>query len=383
VAGVSGGGAGREPGGGRILVVNAGSSSLKLRVLDEQDALVDSADLPAPRGATDAAAVAGAIDGFGALAAVGHRIVHGGTRYRQAVLLDDEVEANLAALTDLAPLHQPKSLAALAAVKAVRPDVPAVACFDTAFHADMPPSATTYAIPPEWRKRWALRKYGFHGLSHAYGSRRAAEMVGRPVEELRIVTCHLGAGASLAAVKGGRSVDTTMGFTPLDGLVMATRSGSIDPGLVLWLEEHVRTPPAELAATLEHRSGLLGLAGTADMRAILAAEADGDEEAGLAIGVYLHRLRAAVATMVAALGGLDVLVFTGGVGEHASAIRGRLADDLRWVGVVVDPAANEAVRGDAEVTGKGATVRTLVIVAREDLEVVRHVREVLAGVVQR
>jgi acetate kinase len=383
VAGVSGGGPGRETGGGRILVVNAGSSSLKLRVLDQQDALVDSADLPAPRGDTDAATVARAIEGFGELAAVGHRIVHGGTRYREAVLLDDDVEANLRALTDLAPLHQPKSLAALAAVKAVRPDVPAVACFDTAFHADMPAAATTYAIPPEWRKRWALRKYGFHGLSHAYGSRRAAEMVGRPVEELRIVTCHLGAGASLAAVKGGRSVDTTMGFTPLDGLVMATRSGSIDPGLVLWLEEHVRTPPAELAATLEHRSGLLGLAGTADMRAILAAEAEGDEEAGLAIGVYLHRLRAAVAAMVAALGGLDVLVFTGGVGEHAPAIRARLADDLRWVGVVVDPAANEAVRGDAEVAGTGATVRTLVIVAREDLEVVRQVREVLAGVGER
>ncbi len=235
----------------------------------------------------------------------------------EAVRLDDEVEANLAALTDLAPLHQPKSLAALAAVKAVRPDLPAVACFDTAFHADMPASATTYAIPPEWRKRWALRKYGFHGLSHAYASRRAAAMVGRPVEELRIVSCHLGAGASLAAIRDGRSVDTTMGFTPLDGLVMATRSGSIDPGLVLWLEEHVRMPPAELAATLEHRSGLLGLAGTADMRAILAAEADGDEAASLAVGVYLHRLRASVAAMVAALGGLDVLVFTGGVGEHA------------------------------------------------------------------
>jgi acetate kinase len=361
----------------RILVVNAGSSSLKLRVLDARDALVGTADLPAPRGAADAEAVAQAIDGFGGLAAVGHRIVHGGTRYRQAVRLDDGVEANLAALTDLAPLHQPKSLAALAAVKAVRPDLPAVACFDTAFHADMPASATTYAIPPEWRKRWALRKYGFHGLSHAYASRRAAAMVGRPVEALRIVSCHLGAGASLAAIRDGRSVDTTMGFTPLDGLVMATRSGSIDPGLVLWLEEHVRMPPAELAATLEHRSGLLGLAGTADMRAILAAEADGDESAGLAVGVYLHRLRAAVAAMVAALGGLDVLLFTGGVGEHALLIRSRLAADLGYLGVAVDSQANDSVDGEADITGSGATVRVLVIVAREDLEVVRQVREVL------
>jgi acetate kinase len=362
---------------GPILVVNAGSSSLKLRVLDTADVVVATADLPAPRGSTDAGAIAEAVAGLGALRAVGHRIVHGGTRYSGPVLLDDEVEANLRALTDLAPLHQPKSLAALAAVNTVLPDVPAVACFDTAFHAGMPAAATTYAIPPEWRKRWALRKYGFHGLSHAYASRRAAELLGRPVAELRIVTCHLGAGASLAAIRGGRSVDTTMGFTPLDGLVMATRSGSIDPGLVLWLEEHVRMPPAELASTLEHRSGLLGLAGTADMRAILAAEASGDEAAVLGLGVYLHRLRASIAAMVAALGGLDVLVFTGGVGENAPAIRARVAADLAYLGVAVDPPANAAARDDAEVGAAGAPVRTLVIRAREDLEIAREVRAVL------
>jgi acetate kinase len=365
------------PAGERILVVNAGSSSLKLRLLGPDDALVGTADLPAPRGSTDAAAVADAIRGLAHVDAVGHRIVHGGTRHRDAALLDDAVEANLRALTDLAPLHQPKSLAALAAVRAVLPDAPAVACFDTAFHADMPAAATTYAIPPEWRKRWALRKYGFHGLSHAYASRRAAAMLGRPIGDLRIVTCHLGAGASLAAIRDGRSVDTTMGFTPLDGLVMATRSGSIDPGLVLWLEEHVRMPPAELAATLEHRSGLLGLAGTADMRAILAAESTGDEAAALAVGVYLHRLRASVAAMVAALGGLDVLVFTGGVGENGPAIRERLARDLAFLGVAVDPGVNAAARGDTEIGASGASVRTLVIVAREDLEVARQVRAVL------
>ena len=363
--------------GARILVVNAGSSSLKLRVLDAADAVVATADLPAPRETADAGAIAEAVAGFGKIGAVGHRIVHGGTRYSGPVRLDAAVEANLRALTDLAPLHQPKSLAALTAVNAALPTVPAVACFDTAFHAAMPTAATTYAIPPEWRKRWALRKYGFHGLSHAYASRRAAEMVGRPVEELRIVTCHLGAGASLAAILGGRSVDTTMGFTPLDGLVMATRSGSIDPGLVLWLAAHVGMPPEEVASTLEHRSGLLGLAGTADMRAILAAEAAGDEAATLALGVYLHRLRASVAAMTAALGGLDVLVFTGGVGEHAPAIRERAAADLAHLGVRVDSTANAAVVGDAEITAAGATVRTLVVVAREDLEIAREVRAVL------
>ena len=360
-----------------ILVVNAGSSSLKLRVLDGADTVVGRTDLPAPRGAADAGAIAEAVATFGPIAAVGHRIVHGGTRYGGPVRIDDAVEANLRALTDLAPLHQPKSLAALAAVDAALSDVPAVACFDTAFHAGMPAAATTYAIPREWRTRWALRKYGFHGLSHAYASRRAAEMTGRPVEDLRIVTCHLGAGASLAAIHGGRSVDTTMGFTPLDGLVMATRSGEIDPGLVLWLEEHVRMPPAELASTLEHRSGLLGLAGSADMREVLAAEAAGDEAAALAVSVYLHRLRGSIAAMVAALGGLDILVFTGGVGENAPAIRERAVAGLAFLGVAIDPVANAHVVPDGEVTATGVPVRTVVVGAREDLEIVREVRTVL------
>ena len=361
----------------RILVVNAGSSSLKLRVLDDADGVVASIDLPAPRGTTDAGAIETALGSLGPIRAVGHRIVHGGTRYSGPVRLDAAVEANLRALSDLAPLHQPKSMAALAAVQAVLPDVPAVACFDTAFHASMPAAATTYAIPPEWRKRWALRKYGFHGLSHAYASRRAAEIVGRPVRDLRIVTCHLGAGASLAAVRDGRSIDTTMGFTPLDGLVMATRSGSIDPGLVLWLADHAGMPTEELAATLEHRSGLLGLAGTDDMRAIVLAEAAGDEEAMLALGVYLHRLRASIAAMVAALRGLDVLVFTGGVGEHAPSIRERVAVDLAYLGIVVDPTANDGAEVDADIGAPEARVRTLVVTAREDLEIAREVRAVL------
>jgi acetate kinase len=362
----------------RILVVNAGSSSLKLRVLDPDDRIVGAQDLPAPRGKADIVAVARAIEGFGTIDAVGHRIVHGGTLYTQPVRIDREVVEHLRALTDLAPLHQPKSLAALEVVEAALPDVPAVACFDTAFHAAMPAAASTYAIPPEWRKRWDLRKYGFHGLSHAYASRRAAELLGRPLDGVRLVSCHLGAGASLAAVRDGRSVDTTMGFTPLDGLVMATRSGSIDPGLVLWLAEHVRMPPAELAATLEHRSGLLGLAGTADMRAILAAAGAGEPDAVLALDVYHHRLRGAVAAMAAALSGLDVLVFTGGVGENAPAVRERVARDLAFLGVEVDQARNRAGRDDREIGSPGAVVRTFVIAAREDVQIAHEVRDVLA-----
>ncbi len=367
------------PGGGRILVVNAGSSSLKLRVLDDGDELVGSADLPAPRGSTDAAEVEAAIRGFGAVAAVGHRIVHGGTVFSSPVRIDARVIARLEALTDLAPLHQPKSLAALAAVSAVIPDVPAVACFDTAFHATLPAAASTYALPPEWRKRWDLRRYGFHGLSHAYATRRAAQLLGRPVADLRLVTCHLGAGASLAAVAGGRSVDTTMGFTPLEGLVMATRSGSVDPGLVLWLAEHVGMPPAELAATLERRSGLLGLAGTSDMRVILAGAAAGTPDAALALDVYVHRLRGSIAAMTAALGGLDALVFTGGVGERAPRVRAMAADGLGFLGVTLDPSRNDEGSADREISPDGAGVRVLVLEAREDLEIAHEVRDVLGG----
>jgi acetate kinase len=367
----------------RILVVNAGSSSLKLRLLDGADRVEWSTDLAAPRGETEASpiskAISSAISEFGPVDAVGHRIVHGGSAFTGPVRIDAGVEAQLTALTDLAPLHQPKSLAALAAVTAALPDVPAVACFDTAFHATIPAAAATYALPPEWRKRWDLRRFGFHGLSHAYASRRAAEILNRPVDGLRVVTCHLGAGASLAAILGGRSVDTTMGFTPLEGLVMATRSGSVDPGLLLWLEEHAGMPPAELAATLEHRSGLLGLAGTADMREILAAEAAGRPEAVLALGVYLHRLRAEIAAMTASLGGLDALVFTGGVGERSPEIRARAADGLGFLGIAVDPARNAGREADREVGPDGASVRTLVVESREDLEIASQVREVLGA----
>jgi acetate kinase len=367
------------PAAGRILVVNAGSSSLKLRVLDGDDVVVASADLPAPRGTTDAGAVADAIRGLGQVDAVGHRIVHGGTQFSRPVVIDAAIEARLRALTDLAPLHQPKSLAALSAVNAVLPGVPAVACFDTAFHATLPAAAATYALPPEWRKRWELRRYGFHGLSHAYASRRASELLGRSEAGLKLVTCHLGAGASLAAILDGRSVDTTMGFTPLEGLVMATRSGSIDPGLVLWLEEHAGMPPAELAATLEHRSGLLGLAGTADMRAIVDAAAAGEPDARLALDVYVHRLRSGIAAMAASLGGIDALVFTGGVGEHAPAVRSMATAGLRFLGVVLDTDRNERGPDEREIGADGAPVRVFVIVAREDLQIAHEVRSVLGA----
>jgi acetate kinase len=366
----------------RVLVVNAGSSSLKLRVLDPADAVTARADLPAPRGAADASEIKSAIESLGPVDAVGHRIVHGGTLYTGPVQVDDQVRQRLESLTDLAPLHQPKSLAALDAVQAVLPAVPAVACFDTAFHATIPAAAATFALPEEWRTRWSLRRYGFHGLSHAYVSRRTAELLGRDAGSLRLVTCHLGAGASLAAIRGGRSVDTTMGFTPLDGLVMATRSGSVDPGLVLWLEEHVHMPPAELASALEHRSGLYGLAGSADMREILLRAAAGDTRdtrAELARETYLHRLRGSIAGMAAAMDGLDAIAFTGGVGENSAEIRQRAMDGLGFLGIAVDPASNDEGTGDREIGAPAVAVRALVIAAREDIEIARQVRATLAS----
>lgn len=366
----------------RVIVVNAGSSSLKLSVLDEQDNLLGSQVLPAPGGLVDQGALTAVTERYRPIDAVGHRIVHGGTEFTEPVLIDERVRRRLEALTDLAPLHQPKSLRGLDCFTALLPGVPAVACFDTAFHSTIPEASATYALPAQWRRRWDLRKFGFHGLSHSYVSRRVGELVGAGVEPpdrpLRVVSCHLGAGASLAAVLGGVSVDTTMGFTPLDGLVMATRSGSVDPGLLLWLEEHVGMPPQELASTLENRSGLLGLTGTADMREILAAQAAGEPTAALAMGVYIHRLRASIAAMVAALGGLDVLAFTGGVGEHSAPVRWRATEGLGFLGVGLDEAVNGTARPDQELTAAGAAVRSFVIEAREDLEIARGVRHVLA-----
>ncbi|MHB1775799.1 MAG: acetate/propionate family kinase [Acidimicrobiales bacterium] len=360
----------------RVLAVNVGSSSLKLSVLDD-DELVTAETLPAPTDSFDGDRLAAVVGGHRPFDAVGHRIVHGGAELTAAVLVDDDVRRRLEALVDLAPLHLPRSLAGLDAVGRLLPDVPAVACFDTAFHATLPAAAATYALPAEWRRRWPLRRFGFHGLSHAWAAQRVADLLDRPVSTLRTVTCHLGAGASLAAVAGGVSVDTTMGFTPLEGLVMATRSGSTDPGLILWLEQHVGLPPAELASTLEHRSGLLGLTGTADLRAILEAESGGDETAALAVGVYLHRLRGSIAAMAAAMGGCDAVAFTGGVGESAASIRQRAVDGLGFLGHAVDPDRNAAARPDAVVSADAAAAATVVVAAREDLQIAREVRRLL------
>jgi acetate kinase len=371
----------------RILAVNAGSSSLKLSLLDGEDTLLAERELASTGPRIDRAALARALkEGLGEADAVGHRIVHGGERFHEAVRIDAGVERALRELSDLAPLHQPKSLAGLDAVGEALPGIPAVACFDTAFHATLPMAAATYALPAEWRERFGLRRYGFHGLSHAWVARRVPQLLGSERASLRIVSSHLGAGASLCAIAGGRSLDTTMGFTPLEGLVMATRSGSVDPGMLLWLAEHERLSPSELASALEHRSGLLGLCGIADMRELLVRVEHGDPRARLALEVYIHRLRAGIAAMAASLQGLDVLVFTGGVGERSDAVRRLAVAGLGFLGARIDPRRNRAASAPADsplsevdVSAEGSSVATLVIPAREDLEIARQVRAVLSG----
>jgi len=362
----------------RVLVVNAGSSSLKLMLLDGEDATIAARELGTPRAQVDPDQLCAALDSLGEADAVGHRIVHGGERFREAVRIDPDVATAMRELTDLAPLHQPKSLAALDAVTKALPGLPAVACFDTAFHATLPAAAATYALPAEWRERWGLRRYGFHGLSHAWIARRVPGLLERDASELRIVSCHLGAGASLCAIKDGKSLDTTMGFTPLEGLVMATRSGSVDPGMLLWLLEHEQLSATELAEALEHDAGLKGLAGTSDMREVLSRADAGDESARLARDVYVHRLRAGIAAMAAALGGIDALVFTGGVGEHSAPVRALAVEGLRFLGVELNATRNDAATLDCDVSALGSHVRTVAIEAREDLEIARQVRTLLS-----
>ena len=366
------------PGNGAAVVVNAGSSTLKVRVLGPADTPHTSFDIDPWDGTADHPELADFLASVAGAEVVGHRVVHGGSRFSQAVLIDDAVVDEIASLSDLAPLHQPRALAGISAARRALSDTPQVACFDTAFHAGLPPAAAQYALPDAWTRRFGLRRFGFHGLSHGYAVRRAAELLGRDLAGLRVVTCHLGAGASLAAVRGGRSVDTTMGFTPLEGLVMATRSGSVDPGLIMWLLQHGNLSIDEVADGLEKSAGLAGLSRlpSGDMREVLHAADAGDEAAQLAFDVYVHRLRREIASMAAAMDGLDVLVFTGGVGEHSPRVRAAAADGLTFLGISLD-ATQEGVSTDADISGPGP-VRVLVVTAREDIEISRQARAVLA-----
>ena len=325
----------------RVLVVNAGSSSLKLSLLSPDGSVHAATTVERWEGRAHLDPLRRFLADVDGIDAVGHRVVHGGPRYRAPAPVGRDLLAYLDSIHDLAPLHNPRAAAGIRAVQELLPGVPAVACFDTAFHATLPPAASTYALPREWNARWGLRRYGFHGLSHAYASGRAAEIAGAALPDLRVVSCHLGAGASLAAVRGGASLDTTMGFTPLAGLVMVTRSGDVDPGLLMWLLRHGGVGVDELNEALEDRSGLRGLSGTSgDLRDVLAGRAGGDPDCTLAFDVFIHRLCREIAAMTVATGGLDLLVMTGGVGEYAPLVRAQVATWLAYLGVQIDSEAN-------------------------------------------
>lgn len=335
-----------------ILVVNAGSTSVKLSVV-------------AADGTTTALeAIAEAPDD---LAGVAHRVVHGGVRFRDPVVIDDEVEAQLAAVTELAPLHNTPALTAIRAARTELPQLPHVAVFDSAFHATIPEEAATYALPAQAREDWGIRRFGFHGLSVQWASEQ--------VRAGRLVVCHLGGGCSVTAVLDGRSVDTTMGFTPLEGVPMATRPGSVDPGALLYLLRHHLTIDG-LDRVLEHESGLAGLSGlSGDVRELERAN---DPSARLALGVFTYRVATAIGAMAVALDGLDALVFTAGIGEHSAPTRSGVCAHLGFLGVQLDENVNAAARPDATVSQDGASLQVVVLGAREDLIAARAARELLA-----
>jgi acetate kinase len=313
------------------------------------------------------------------LAAVGHRVVHGG-RFTSSVRITPETRSRITALADLAPLHNPPSLATLAAAEAELPHVLQVAVFDTAFHATLPPEAFTYPVPESWTRAWGIRRFGFHGLSYAYCSRRAAEVLRRPLNELRLVICHLGHGCSAAAVRAGQSIDTTMGYTPLDGLMMATRSGAVDPSIVLHVQQHRGLTAAQVETALNRESGLLGVSGaSADMREILNKAAQGDQQSRLALGIYTHRVRQAIGALTVTMGGIDALVFTAGVGEHAAAIRQQACAGLECLGLEIDAAANASAVPDVDIARHDSHGRILVIATREDVTMFREVKGVLGA----
>lgn len=392
-----------------ILVVNCGSSSIKFQAIDAAAERRLAAGQVERIGRDDARLVVGtdgddrdrtlavadhrealalvfrALESGGVLRAGGgvdgiaHRVVHGGDRFHEAVRIDERVIAAIRDLSRLAPLHNPANLLGVEVARQLAPDVPQIAVFDTAFHQQLPAHAYTYALPLDLARRLHVRRYGFHGSSHAYVAGEAARWLGRPLEGLRLITLHLGNGCSAAAVRGGRSVDTSMGLTPMEGLVMGTRCGDLDPAILPYLAQAEGLDAAGLDRLLNRDSGLLGLCGDSDMRQVLARDAAGDAAARLAVEVFCYRVRKYIGAYVAVLGGLDALVFTAGIGERSPEIRRRCCQDLACLGIAVDPARNAAADGAVrEVSPAGTAVRVLVVPTDEELHIARAARAVIA-----
>lgn len=372
---------GRAEDQGRVLVINSGSSSVKYQLRQGAERLASGtverigepgSPVPDHRAALKVVGGLLAEAGLGLdspeLTAIGHRVVHGGTTFTEPTLITDKVVAEIEKIVPLAPLHNPANLMGIEVARSLRPDLPQVAVFDTAFHATIPQAASTYAIEREVAERLGVRRYGFHGTSHAYVSRQAALLAERP--EANVIVLHLGNGASASAVSAGRCVDTSMGMTPLEGLVMGTRSGDLDPAVVLYLARTGGMSLDEIDVLLNRRSGMLGLCGDNDMRAVAERVAEGDPDAELAMSVYCHRLRKYVGAYYAVLGTVDVIAFTGGVGENSAPVRERALAGLGALGITVDPVRN--ARGETFVSPDGGRVRVAVIPTDEEFEIARQ-----------
>ncbi|MEJ1229693.1 MAG: acetate kinase [Galbitalea sp.] len=371
-----------------IFVVNSGSSSIKYQLVDVGtgavlvNGLIERIGEPGSSATDHAAGMKIALDALGTghdITAVGHRVVHGGTVFTAATVITDHVEKQIEELSPLAPLHNPANLTGIRAARKALPHVPHVAVFDTAFHQTLKPDAYTYAIDAKIAAQYGVRRYGFHGTSYRFVSKRAAEVLGRPLEETKLIVLHLGNGASACAIDGGRSIDTSMGMTPLEGLVMGTRSGDVDPAILSYLHRQAGLDFDRLDTLLNNQSGLLGLTGTGDMRDVQAAATGGDARAEAALAVYRHRIRHYVGAYLAQLGRLDALVFTAGVGENSVALRGEALAGLEGLGISVDPARNAARSTDARyISPDGSPVAVLVIPTNEELEIARQTVDAIA-----
>jgi len=365
----------------RVLVLNSGSSSVKYRLFDGSATVakglierIGEAGGAAPDHRAALQQIMDAIDLDG-LAAVGHRVVHGGAGFTGPTLLDDEVVAQIEAVVALAPLHNPAALSGIAVARKLLPDVPQVAVFDTAFHTTIPPEGVTWAIDAELAARWQIRRYGFHGTSHAYVARRTAELLGRPPAETNVITLHLGNGASACAVRGGQSVATSMGMSPQGGLVMGTRSGDIDPTVVFHLHRVAGLPLEEIERSLTRYAGLQGLTGENDVRAVLRRRAAGDPAATLAFDVYCRRIREYVGAYLAVLGRVDAITFTAGVGENSPDVRAASLSGLEALGIAIEPARND--RADQIISPDGAPIAVCVVPTDEELEIATQSRAAL------
>jgi acetate kinase len=388
----------------KIIAINAGSSSLKFQLFEmpseevitkgliERIGLNDSifnitangekvqeiTDIPdhsvAVKMLLDKLTNLGIIQSLDEIVGIGHRVVHGGEAYNDSVLITDEVVAKLEELSELAPLHNPANITGIKAFESVLPNVPAVAVFDTAFHQTMPESSYLYSLPYEYYEKYGIRKYGFHGTSHKYVSERAAEMLGRPIEQLRLISCHLGNGVSIAAIEGGKSIDTSMGFTPLAGVTMGTRSGNIDPALIPFLMEKTDMTADEVINVLNKKSGMLAVSGfSSDLRDIEDAASEGNDRAQLALEVFANRIHKYVGSYAARMSGVDAIIFTAGIGENSDVLRAKILTGLEFMGVYFDPSLNKVRGKEAFITYPHSPVKAMIIPTNEEVMIARDV----------